>query len=210
MSKGVRSCETYRRLFYANSHPRNKLHCTDTIYIQFTRRSTCLLWLNCDRDHLFPRIPASRCCAFARSFSLTSTPSTIRTFAHARMISPRYASRPTYDSFGKSRRNLLSSSCQLPPSPRFPRSPPPSDGCSAPGTSLTRSGRYHPSVHGFILHQCISTNIQQRPESSIFLSHQKTTHYDIPTPRSHSSLMKKKKQKIPTYLKSSISTSGIR
>lgn len=140
------------------------------------------------------------------------------------MTSPRYASRPTYASSGRSRRNFASSSFHVaapavgapggpaaaapcPPEAPAASAPPlvapeaepvlvelepcssgapwelgpplvrcplwmrevptwdtaprvgasavgwsPSEGCSAPGTSRTRRGRYHPSVHGFILH----------------------------------------------------------
>lgn len=41
----------------------------------------------------------------------------------------------------------LFGSCESSPNPPKP----PSDGWSAPETSLTMRGRYHPSVHGFIL-----------------------------------------------------------
>ena len=173
--------------------------------------------------------------AFSRSLADVSTPSSRRMAGHARMTSPRYASRPTYASSGRSRRNFASSSfhvaapaaaeapapasggpavpapcppeapaasaspllapelepelpvrvelepcpggapCELGPplarcplwmhgvgaaptwdaGPRGPASAlgrSPSEGCSAPGTSRTSRGRYHPSVHGFILH----------------------------------------------------------
>lgn len=99
-----------------------------------------------------PRIPSSRLCAFLRSFSLTPTPSSIPTRGQARIIRPRYANRPIYAPSGRSRRNLLSSSAH----PCILSLPPCSDGCSAPGTSFTSSGKYHPSVHGFILHPNVS------------------------------------------------------
>ena len=96
-----------------------------------------------------PRIPASNFSAFRRSFSLISTPSSIRTFGHAPITSPRYANRPQYVPSGRSRRNLLSSSCHRPR---------PSHGDNAPPKSFTSSGRYHPSVHGFILDPSQSAN----------------------------------------------------
>ena len=102
-----------------------------------------------------PRIPSRRLCAFLRSFSLTPTPSSIPSLGQARIIRPRYANRPMYAPSGRSRRNLLSSSAHPWPA-IFSLLPLCSDGCSAPGTSFTSSGKYHPSVHGFILASTMS------------------------------------------------------
>ena len=127
------------------------------LYSALVSRLLCSLFLS--------KIPTSTFWALLRSFSVTPTPSSIRICWHVRMTRPRYASRPMYSSSGRSRLNLASSSCH-PPLPSCCSVPSPllllSEGCSAPGTSFTSSGRYQPSVHGFILYQkqCISDPIE--------------------------------------------------
>lgn len=113
-----------------------------------------------------------------------------------------------YDSSGRSRRNLESNSAHpaaaLSPLP----SPLPSEGCSAPGTSLTRSGRYQPSVHGFIL--------RTKNQNTRFSTNKNKVHAKLYQPCGGIKKIRqdagpeKKEQERKTHLKSSISTSGIR